>query len=221
MCRTRELSSLGFLLLVPLGELNELEAVLGGETLVFLGVQHLPGRRELDARRRLAHLLVEDLETCRDRDLQEMAFGLEAQPVRDVTRQPEERPRLSGHRLVAARAGDPALEQVPTLVLFVMNVEGRLSRRRLEVEQAQGAAGLVAARLDRHQDLEVPDRIAALSIQREELVRHQSTSSVSGTRSGHLRATEGRREVRRELFERAGFVAGDVLKICRDEVSPP
>src|SRR5690349_17873296 len=57
-----------------------------------------------------------------------------------------------------------------------MDVQRRLARRRLEVEQAERAAGLVAARLDGHENLQVPDGIAALLVEGEELVGH----------SGHL-----------------------------------
>src|SRR2546421_3317972 len=129
--------------------------MLGRQPAVLLFVERLARRRELDPRRRLAHLLVEDLEARRDRDLQEMAFGLEAQAVRDVARQPEERSWAGGHRLVATCARDPALEQVPALVLFMVDVERRLSRRRLEVKPAQRAAGLVTPRLDPHQPPEI------------------------------------------------------------------
>src|SRR5712691_11042510 len=105
MCRTREPSFLGTLLgCIPLRELNDLEAVLGRKTLVFLCIEHLPRRWELDPRGRLAHLLVEDLETGRDRDLKKVAFGLEAEPVRDVSRKPHKRAGRCLHCLVATRA---------------------------------------------------------------------------------------------------------------------
>src|SRR5438445_8946363 len=123
MCRTRGLSFLGTLLVgVPLWKLNDLEAVLGCKTLVLLCVEHLPRRRELEARRRLTHLLVEDLEPRGDRDLEQVRFGLEAQAVRDVAWQPDEAAGSDGCRLVTERAGDLAFEQVPALVLFMVDV---------------------------------------------------------------------------------------------------
>src|SRR6267378_338656 len=177
MCRIREPSSLRALLAgVPLRELNDLEAVLGGQTLVLLRVEDLPRRWQLDARGGLAHLLVEDLEAGGDRHLKQVALGLEAQPVRDVFRQPDEAAWLDAGRLVAARARDLALEQVPALVLFMVDVQRGLPGRRLEVEQAECAAGLVATRLDRHQDLQVPEGFATLRIQGEELIRHLAHS---------------------------------------------
>src|SRR5438552_9413064 len=173
MCRIQEPSSLRALLAgVPLRELNDLEAVLGGQTLVLLGVEDLARRRQLEARGGLAHFLVEHLEPGRDRDLEQVALGLEAQPVRDVFRQPDEAAWLDAGRLVAARARDLALEQVPALVLFMVDVQRGLPGRRLEVKQAERAAGLVATRLDRHQNLQVPEGFATLRIQGEELVRH-------------------------------------------------
>src|SRR6266850_6432442 len=111
MCRIREPSSLRALLAgVPLRELNDLEAVFRRQTLVLLGVEDLARWRQLDARRRLAHLFVEHLEAGRDGHLQQVAFGLEAQPVRDLLRQPDEATRLDAGRLVAAGARDLALE---------------------------------------------------------------------------------------------------------------
>src|SRR6266849_2737921 len=177
MCRIQEPSSLRALLAgVPLRELNDLEAVLGGQTLVLLGVEDLTRWRQLDARGGPAHLLVEDLEAGRDRDLEQVALSLEAQPVRDVFRQPDEASWLDAGRLVAARTCDIALEQVPPLVLFMVDVQRRLAGRRLEVEQAERAACLVATRLDSHQDLQVPEGFATLRIQGEELIRHLSHS---------------------------------------------
>src|SRR6185437_43212 len=96
-----------------------------------------------------------------------------------------------------------ALEQVPALVLFMVDMERRLTGRRLEVEEAKRAARLVAAGLDRHQDLQVPERIAALLVEGKELIRHQATSCLfSGMRCFSHRAAEHRGEVRRELLER-------------------
>src|SRR5947208_377447 len=83
----------------------------------------------------------------RDGDLQQVALGLEAQPVRDVLGQPDEAAWLDAGRLVAARARDLALEQVPPLVLFMVDVQRRLPGGRLEVEQPERAACLVTARL--------------------------------------------------------------------------
>src|SRR4029077_4833546 len=114
---------------------------------VFLFVEHLSRRRELDPRRRLAHLLVKDFETSGDRDLQQVALGFEAEPMRDVLGQPDEAARHDTGRFVAAGASDLALEQIPALVLFMVDMERRLTGRRLEVEEAKGAAGLVAAGL--------------------------------------------------------------------------
>src|SRR5437773_741686 len=51
-------------------------------------------------------------------------------------------------------------------------IASRPPGRRLEVKQAERAAGLVATRLDRHQNLQVPEGFATLRIQGEELVRH-------------------------------------------------
>src|SRR5260370_20789188 len=92
--------------------------------------------------------------------------------MRNVIRQPDEAARLDARRLVAAGARDLALEQVPALVLLMVDVQRRLPGRRLEVEQTERAACLVAAGLDRHQDLQIPEGFATLGIQREELVRH-------------------------------------------------
>src|SRR5205823_12265480 len=105
--------------------------------------------------------------------------------------------------------------------LVVMDMERCLAGRRFEVEQAERAARLVAARLDRHQDLEVPERVAALGIQGEKLVRHQPTSCLSSMRCFLHRATEGRCEVRRELLEGAGLVPDDILEFARCEITPP
>src|SRR5439155_23314410 len=54
----------------------------------------------------------------------------------------------------------------------MVDVQRGLPGRRLEVKQAERAAGLVATRLDRHQNLQVPEGFATLRIQGEELVRH-------------------------------------------------
>src|SRR5207245_9261913 len=108
--RIREPSSLRARLAEgPLRGLNDLEAVLGGQTLVLLGVEDLARRRQLQARGGLAHLFVEDLEPGGDGDLQQVALGLEAQPVRDVLRQPDETARFDAGRLVAASTRDFAL----------------------------------------------------------------------------------------------------------------
>src|SRR5690242_4522383 len=163
---------------IPLRQLDDLEAVLGREPLVLLRVENLAGRRQLEAWRRLTHLLVKNLKPRRDGYLQQVALGLEAQPVRDVAREPDEAARLDARRLVAARACHLAFEQIPALVLFMVDVERRLSCRGLEVKQAERAAGVVPAGFDGHQDLQVPERVAALLVEGKELVRHEATSSL-------------------------------------------
>src|SRR5579872_5364646 len=130
---------------IPLRQLDDLKPMLGRKTLVLLGVEDLARWWQLDARRRLAHLLVEDLKPSGDGHLQQVALGLEAQPVRDVAREPDETAWLDARRLVAACARHLAFEQIPALVLFMVDVERRLARRGLEVKQAERTAGLVPA----------------------------------------------------------------------------
>src|SRR5262249_62034377 len=121
MCRTRAPSFPG-LLFVPLRQLNDLEAVLGREALVLLGIERLARRWQLDAGSGLTHLLVEDLQSGGDRDLQQVALRLEAQPVRHIARQPQKGPWRGADCFVATGAGDPSLQQGTALILLVSDV---------------------------------------------------------------------------------------------------